>query len=100
MRLYLQELRALPREKLTLGQLYSVSIDKHKEQDGFLLENQVRQMIVDELSQIKLKLDAVGTQSMDTTKKFIKFEGKTANLYQELNNNARIKATLGELLDF
>jgi hypothetical protein len=57
-------------------------------------------MITDELSQIKLKLDAVGSQSMDTTKKFIKFEGKTANLYQELNNNARIKATLGELLDF
>jgi len=38
-------------------------------------------MITDELSQIKLKLDAVGSQSMDTTKKFIKFEGKTANLY-------------------
>jgi len=77
-----------------------VSVDKLKEQDGFLLENSIRQMITDELSQIKIKLDAVGSQSSDTTKKLIKFEGKTANLYQELNNNTRIKATLGELLDF
>jgi len=56
-------------------------------------------MILEELIQIKTKVDSCTEVTTDVNKKLTKFESRTQSLYQELNNNARTRMQMAELMD-
>jgi len=73
---WLRDLSKKQRNEMNMGQLFAVAVFSPRDSDGFMLENLVRTMIIEECSQIKLKLDLTSSTASDLANRVEQMEAK------------------------